>query len=271
MNCSRCLFRFLIVPALALGLPLPALSQVVLDLGDFPMSVGTVLASESANGIVSVSPGDAGADRTWDFSAISTEFDSYGYYVDPATAPGGDQYPDANVCQQVPMAGGWLCFFHRLDDVGVYLLGAAYGSDPPGTVMVMQIDTTGPILVNPITYGSQWSVTSTWYDMEGEINDVKVATYHADAWGTVTDAYGVFECLRIQKHQIVTYYDEGVPGDTSESWTYEWMAPTQGLVCSANSPNDLPAPDFTEGEFKRVDAGVAATNASSWSAIKAMY
>ena len=250
----------------------PALSQVVVNLSGWPMSAGTAITYESADGVVPIDPGPAGADRTWNFSAITTELSIIGYYVDPATAPGGPDYPTATVCQEIQAAGYSMYMFYRLDAAGMTLLGGSYWLDPPGTLMLLQMEASGPLMVDPITYGSMWTVSTTRYDMEGAINNVDVDDWHVDAWGTLTDVTGTFDCLRIQRHRVTTHYDEGVPGETDERWTYLRVAPDWGEICSVDSPDGFPSPDFTEGEFGRVTGTeLPAVGESSWSAIKSLY
>jgi len=235
------------------------------------MGPGDSVTTEDSDHGISLSPGPAGADQNWDFTGIATSNETTGFFVDPATAPGGGDYPTANVCQEIPVdATTFMYFFYRRDMSGVTMLGGSYFVEPSTTIL-MAIDSTGPMFINPISYGSQWTVTMTYYAMTGGINHVEVRNYHADAWGTVTDIFGTYECLRVQRHRVRTQYDDGLPGDVTEEYSYDWMTPGMGIVCSMYPSEPGLGPDFSTGEFDRTSYGQTAVAASSWSAIKAIY
>ncbi len=272
MRSRRDTVRSSLAIAMLLFLPTTALSQVVLDFNSFQMSLGDTWTFEGTSGPVAISPGPAGGGQTWDFSAIPTEFDLIVTYVNPSLSPGGENYPTANVCQQIPFDGGAFYQYFLLDGSGLNPLGSAYWMDPPGTTWLMEVDSTGPMFISPISYGAQWSTTITHYDFGGEIAEVDVRNYHADAWGAVTTSAGTLDCLRLKLHRVTTHYDGGIPGETEENWAYEWMSPDWGTVCIVRHEDGNPSPDFVTGELDVVtETGHTLVRDSSWGAIKAMY
>lgn len=135
----------------------------------------------------------------WDFSTYAYSEAGTSTAVDPATAPGTESFPDANVTYAETLTGGNgspSYVYHKITEQEYASLGHILDEDlliynPPIVSMVF-----------PATLGTTWETTSD-YEMYGMTTSYKGRKI-IDAYGTIKLPTGEYEALRIVSHDSTT-------------------------------------------------------------------
>ncbi len=232
-----------VVFVLLLCLTSSASGQVSIQLNDMPMTPGAVLTrSIGANFNLMTA---AGPDQSWDFSASVTVIDFPETWDDPEGNYGAEDFPTANLVMYGPMIEGMQQFtYFQQSGSSYWLVGAAYYYN--GEVVTIPSEVTGVNADFPLQYGDEWDFVSvTEFDGVVTTQDVH---HHIDAWGTVTDITGTFDCIRMRVDRTTTE----VPGDIVTQIEYYWYAPGYGEVVSVVSNHNETDPLFESGSFMRI-------------------
>ncbi len=80
-------------------------SQIVIEVADFPQANDSIYQGTDTLVPVSITPGSAGANQTWDFSQLRTRQGNTIHFADPATISSGANFPTAFIA--VEQFGGW--------------------------------------------------------------------------------------------------------------------------------------------------------------------
>lgn len=196
-----------------------ASAQITLTQSDFA-SVGDTVFLATDITITGTNVGTASATaQTWDFTSFSIEgFDTL-LFVSPASAPGGSDYPTANVAL---ITGQTSTFFNKTA-ASVEILGN--GGAAAGLGFSAPYNPTYNILNFPTTYGSSISATSgfdvtefigidTIVDFQPFVSNLHVmvdsirfkremdVNLDFDAHGTVNLDFGSFQALRAYNVQV---------------------------------------------------------------------
>ncbi len=219
-------------------------AQPVMQSGDLVGEPGTTIIFDTNLDLVPVDMGPSGANQTWNFTSITTNFEQAHHWVDPATTPYAANFPDANrsfyIAEVEPM-------YHYFEHTPSNYWTLGYGSE----IMVTNYNNTQPLLTFPVQYGDIWDTVYS-YDMMGML--VTDSTrYEVDGYGTVIDGQNTYHnILRTKSHKIITTTLMGMPVSTVTSWTYSWEEVGYGSVASMTSDIDEPNPNFTMGYFGRI-------------------
>jgi len=226
-------------------------AQVTLHFDDFPFQVGTEVTR--GHGDNSIAPGPTGGAMSWDYSALAVAYELTESYLDPAGLPGADIFPTATLAMTVAFDGdvGEIGFFEEvggnIELVGFTLISGGNPYPVPTTV-------NGPRFQFPMNYGDSWDyVGTTLFGNETHIDSTR---FVVDAWGTMTEAMGVFSCLRLRMDRTHTI----LPDNTvTTNIRYMWVAQNWGEVCLIESEDDETDPDFDNGNYERISTNSSGT------------
>jgi hypothetical protein len=188
-------------------------AQITITSGDFgsageSFTVGTHTAP-------GVSPGSAGPNQTWDFSALITQSLDTVQFLNPTGLPGATSFPGANLAIE---SNDGLFYFDKSSS-GVNTLGGA--SSFGGVPAVAVYNPPQTLLPFPAAYNDQFT-SSTAFNTElafpidtnilgcvikiDSIRIVRNSTLNTafDAWGTVTLPTGSFPSLRANSLESTT-------------------------------------------------------------------
>ncbi|RMG86397.1 MAG: PKD domain-containing protein [Bacteroidetes bacterium] len=288
---TKALLTFLFLAGLSTMLP----AQITLTADDFP-AIGDVLITKSDTVNTNVNVGVPGPDQVWDFSQLTPQSFLPQSFVDPASTPSADAFPDATIAistqgtfsyaKVLPTKAESLGFSLDLDGTGVY---TAFPFQNPGTIAVF-----------PLTYGTTFQDTFSFDvtlvgDPQQGLDSIRVkqiATVEAevDAYGTVITPNGSFEALRLVDSTTtvdsIWAYSSFlgwflVQSGVTPSKDIQWFAreskgplvtlgfDTDGNITSVDYTDvfPLPVPDFefnetTNGTFAFTDKSL--NNPTSW-------
>lgn len=145
-------------------------------------------------------PGTAGANQTWDFSALSGQSSAMAY-IDPSTAPSGSSFGSANMCTN---AAGQVYQFNN-NSVSAQEIHGFYTAS--GTTVYSDPE---KIMQFPCNYQTNWTDNlagsiSTGFTRSGTV------TGEADAYGTLILPSGTYSnVLRIK---VIEDYDDLFQGN----------------------------------------------------------
>jgi hypothetical protein len=211
---KRNLFLF----ALVMIMPFIVRAQITVTQADFASIGENIIQATDTLPVVAISPGSAGANQTWDFSALHNHYSTTYNFITVSSTPFATSYPMANLSAAVP---GPFYNFMNSSASSVQLWG--YGGDllNDGTQHALVYSNPEKMVLFPSTYNTPLNDTSK-YDVKfyyghnitygGNtyfIDSVrqKETNYIAggiDAWGTATTPDGDFPVLRnnSMKHTI---------------------------------------------------------------------
>lgn len=145
-----------------------------------------------------VSPGNAGANVTWNLSALTDDSTQVLSFVAPQGTPAYASFPASTVAQ--PSEGGDLTYFNCTAN-GVDLLGTTAGAD-----LVVYQDGER-ILSYPCAFNSQWqdAFSASFTVLGLTIDRAGTITGNADGYGSVVLPYGtVSNVLRVRTTELYT-------------------------------------------------------------------
>ncbi|HLN53165.1 MAG TPA: T9SS type A sorting domain-containing protein [Prolixibacteraceae bacterium] len=215
--------RNLLVFSMLVLLAFSVKAQIVVDRTDFPHTGDLVVTAVDET--THVSPGNAGANQTWDFhNLIATGYDS-ALFIPVNQAPNWQNFPLANMASQTldPGTGYAYGFYHDSgDDIGIAGM-QVMGELMPGFNIVMSARyLTESWFRLPYHYGDNRSCSymqdahagmynnGSLIDSSKVVSDVDVQML-VDAWGTMVTPTGSFQVLRVKETKNWV--------DSSYSWT----------------------------------------------------
>lgn len=183
-------------------------SQIVIEAVDFPVAGDSIYQGIDTLIPLTITPGGAGVDQTWDFSELRTRQGNTIHFADPTTVQGGSNFPNSFLA--VEQFGGWG--FADSANGTVEIVG--FTGDFSGFGLNMNVHFQNPqtIFVFPSTYLSSYSDTST-IDVKLEappalvaqspipIDSIRFKRFSAieseiDGWGTVITPLQSYSALR---------------------------------------------------------------------------
>ncbi|MFC2170405.1 T9SS type A sorting domain-containing protein [Calditrichota bacterium] len=240
-----------LIAVLTLCLSSLVLAQVTIDYEDFSTPSGTRTTSMESESGITLDVGSDGADQTWDYSEIIAEGERIRVSVSPDTIPGAASFPDANFVeyeQGPPEATTLFYSFGRIDETGYYQYGLSIYFTEQDTTYIVPFETSGPIYTFPLEYGDEWLYTHE-FDFSG--TQIDSMHFNIDAWGSVTDQAGTFDCLRLQTFTKGYEEEDDTLSLHDQQYSYTFLSPGNGMICSMDSDDSDVNPDFTLGEFSR--------------------
>jgi hypothetical protein len=179
-----------ILPLLLLAVPVLSQAQPVLT---FANTAPTPGSSFTLHYGPYVSPGEAGADRHWDLSALQTDSTVFIERVQPGTTPNGTAFPGATVAE----VGSEATMYFRSASDGVYFVGS------DADLVIYNTD-QAKYLPFPCTYQTSWTDA---FAAEFEVEDIQVfrsgqVSGVADGYGSLTMPSGTeSNVLRVHWHE----------------------------------------------------------------------
>lgn len=174
-------------------------AQIIVDSDDV-VSIGDTryLATDDSPD-ASIAPGNAGANQTWDFSALNAESIETAEFLDPTGTPYATDFPDATLAFPIDVGYGYLVNSAN----GLTLLGFGFGGE---AIQLNEVWAEWPMEYEN-TFGWELNidtiVENTFLPFPGaDILRVKkdtANTSEVDAWGSLTIPMGTFEALRVKK------------------------------------------------------------------------
>jgi len=246
------LFKLFFTIALLLSGAGALQAQVTITTSDFNFESGITFTKMTSVDLIEVDLGQAGADQSWNFSALEAQFEEIENVDNAEGNPGADSFPEANRCTYAPPGpdGSQLFTYSDLNNDHFILLGTAMRArfGEMDTTLAMPIETDAPFYAFPLNYGDEWDVVVITDFMGTVIIDSMYFT--VDAWGSITDAAGTFDCIRMQTYKVSTELGEE-EDEVERDYEYNWIAPEFGIVVSIDSEDNADDPDFNMGDFKR--------------------
>ncbi len=196
-------------------------AQITITQSDMPQLWKVYL--ESWDTLPTVSQGNAGANQTWNLSAIKNDFIDSGYYQSPNNTPYYSKFPSATDAYKSVLGGpgalkGSVGYDYLISNSSVYQLIGEYEVSP--TVLVDTFDNEKQ-LVLPLNYRSNWSETVRQVTtMSGVERSIIVSTQldTVDGWGSVTTPAGSYNSLRLKEVTLPQY--DSVFIWSGSSWTF---------------------------------------------------
>ncbi|MBN4081658.1 PKD domain-containing protein [bacterium AH-315-C07] len=187
----------------------------------------------------SISEGDPGVDKIWDFSGLASDYVDSTLFLAPQSTLFDDGFPNSNLAILEP---NQPYNYVHIDTNQAELLGYAYGPDPS-----QQLQYTPPeVTLNfPTTYLSNASssvyseylfgMTDTTFFDSVRLDITKTTVDTVDGWGNVITPKGTYEALRNKSIAVTStnIYGKGditfgmwmlVDVQTEKIVTYEWLS-----------------------------------------------
>jgi hypothetical protein len=197
------------------GLALTAQAQITVTRSDFA-NVGDFTANAYDTVLAGVSPGNAGASQTWDFSNLQVHTIDTNYFVAPASTPYASAFTSANIAVY-----NSLDSTYAFVDANVNLLnivGYVVPNAFTGTPVTLSFSPPVTQITFPSTMGTTFNVTnatgqSTFYYSDTYLtftfDSVRTTTTTnrasiVDGWGTTITPAGSFSTLRQRISEITS-------------------------------------------------------------------
>lgn len=224
-------------------------AQPVINWDDIPGEPGTVITNMSSFAPIPVDIGDAGENVTWNTSTYTATYEQVQTWIAPDESPFGDSFPLANRCMAVfsDTAGLEMYSYYTITQNTYWALGYAF----EGQENTIEYESNTPVYHFPTNYGDEWYSTFS-FSIGAGIVSYDSTFNEVDAWGTIQDQVGQFECLRVKSQHRVGMTINGVPVYQTTFWNYSWITPEMGMIVSMTSAENDDNPDFTLGVFTRL-------------------
>ncbi len=180
----------------------------------------------------SIMPGNAGANQSWDFSALVAHNHDTLSFVDPATTPYDANISGDNTAVYMANDDIWAYFNKNTADLQVMgFVGDIFGT---GAVTTVQFNPSETLIKFPANYQDVLVDTSS---LELIIDTIKVVqttykTVDIDAWGSIVIPLGTYDALRFN---ITKIENQDIYLDVFGNWvliqsqvdtvySYEWWS-----------------------------------------------
>lgn len=270
------------------------IAQITIDANDFINGSDTVLVSAVSN-YQNINYQTSGANSVWDFTNViidSQRVDTYG-----AVSSAGLLYqltfnnqflaPDYRASYFLPAGEGLLptgilpitienpVIFEKISNAAFERVGL--GLEIGGIGLPIQADPIDIVFKFPMNYQDSWTDTSGLF---ADLNPAFDATFKrqqirslsVDGYGTISTAYGTFDCIRVKTDII---YNDSIlfdlfgtgatwfPVPTAAETQYRWIAKNQKIpVMTIDLSNGFGGTQITKVEF-RDSKGVASIDGTN--------
>ena len=193
-----------------LSLAITSFGQIIINNDDIAPVGTTVYMSNDTVPEAGIVPGDAGANKTWDFSSVKEHTIDTIDLVLPASTPYADEFPESNFAMK--FSGDSMFLFMERSDDKLARTGMAFtlsNEDP----MMWHFEPEDILLDFPVAYENNYSedyvVDYTIASPQPGADSVRVKSDIAketniDAWGTLIIPMGTFDVLRQRVDEIST-------------------------------------------------------------------
>lgn len=214
-----------------------AQAQITITADDFPNIGGTLIIANSSNP-TGISIGLAGANQTYDFSAIVAEDTSSNVFIDPANTPGNTSFPNATLAAEDD--GAFIYFQETANEAT--LLGSYIDTSEnnTGQYFAFRFNPGQKIIEFPSTFNT--SYTDTWgstltFDGAPLSDSIRTTSSTVrdvlfDGYGTVITPDGSYDGLRERVYSTTTTTTEALAlgiwtpifTDETSDTSYNWYA-----------------------------------------------
>lgn len=218
---------------------LPSTAQITITADDFSNWNGiNVIQIQDTTNLTGISPGNPGANQTWNLAAIGMDVQDTMRFLNPSGVGCSGSFPGATYAVVFPNFDGYQYISITSSTLGV--LGMC-GVFMPPDIMIVPYTPALTKLTFPATFNTAFSGTTKQTMQFGLIPPppdsgrlVSTITYTSlvDGWGNVTTPIGTYNSLRVKTTQtkvdsMFMYMDgnwtyAGLPPTTTSTTTYEW-------------------------------------------------
>lgn len=240
-------------------LPGMAGAQISVTSGDILGLIGDSQIIESdTTASVTVNVGSAGANQTWDFTAVTVDgFRTTQSFSASAGTPFEADFPTANFVLSFSDSSGDAGFADAVVYEYSQVTSSSF-SNVGGGIVVPSLDTalvgfrSEDVAPLPLGFNTSWVSTET--DTFGDPATfasvcLDTSTHLVDAWGTLQLPIGTFDCLRVRtdsKYLEKTFVNGMVTSmSTSTTIDYAWLTKDNFVLVEAESQDDDTNPNFT--------------------------
>jgi hypothetical protein len=154
-------------------------------------------------------PGGAGPDQSWDFSAAVQDIEQVNTFVDPATTPDGDQFGSSNLAWTTDGSN----YSFVTNSTGELALDG-FSGDPLGDgtfTVVAPFDPTMTLHQLPRQYNTAFAddfgfditIDGSGFGLyQARIREVATVNDTTDAFGSITTPVGTYDCIRSRSTTI---------------------------------------------------------------------
>lgn len=221
---------------------------------------GSQTQLSDTTGSTTVNVGSSGANRTWDFSSLNIQGETYSVdFVSPTGTPFESDFPEANFAEQSgSMQQGQeftTYLYFQITSSNFSTLGGGLVT-PDTSYKSFDSQDVAPL---PLQFGTNW--TSTESDTFGDPQTFAFVTETTsentvDAWGTVILPIGSFPCLRIRSNdtEVSQTFVNGSPinSEVITNIDYTWISKDNFAVASVGSQDNETNPDFTNANYVEI-------------------
>jgi len=193
-----------------LSLAITSFGQIIITNDDIAPVGTTVYMSNDTVPAAEIIPGDAGANKTWDFSNVKAQTTDTINLVLPASTPYADKFPESNFA--MTFSGDSMFLFMERNDDKLVRTGMAFTlseEDP----MFWHFEPEDILLDFPVAYENSYTenyvIDYTIVSPQPGADSVRLKSDVAketniDAWGSLTIPLGTFDVLRQRVDEIST-------------------------------------------------------------------
>lgn len=237
--------------------PLNLNAQIVIEAEDFP-HIG-MLVVRDVDSTTTLSPGQAGLNRVWDFSNLTTSYTDSTLYISPEGLPGAENHPGSNIVEKATNIGAtydgsYNYIFRETTFDGWIDHGQELRINFWGLSWIWHTMFTPPAEMChlPMFYGLSYDQEFAWTTYSAGLSggvqyDTSLMVAHltahqeVDGSGTIITPTGSFDALRVHEHiygyDTVYSYAAGIGWvfeevNYSEWHNYRWFAEGIGEVGS---------------------------------------
>ncbi|MBK7029519.1 MAG: T9SS type A sorting domain-containing protein [Bacteroidales bacterium] len=225
----------LIIFQIGIFIPWNLGAQIVINANDFP-TIG-MLVVRDVDSTSALSPGQAGLNRVWDFSNLTTSFTDSTLYISPAGLPGAENHPGSNIVEKAMNIGatydgsynyifrettldGW---FDHGQELRINFWGLSW-------IWHTMITPAAHMCHLPMFYGLSYDQEFTWSTYNAGLSggvqyDTSLMVAHltvhqeVDGSGVIITPTGSFDALRVHEH--VFGYDTVYSFSPGMGWSFE--------------------------------------------------
>lgn len=192
---------YLILLGFFLAMPMFSIAQPTITATGVNPVIGESYNIQNCNYI---NPGNAGANQTWNLSAMTGTSVTSTSYVAPSSTPSGSSFPNSNIAWSIPSS---TVSYYKTSSTALQYYGIASGS------LIMSYSNPEDVLHYPFTYNNTYS--DSWYTVffNGAYTFYRRGTTNvtADGYGTlITPAGNYNDVLRV--HLVQSYRDSAYIG-----------------------------------------------------------
>ncbi len=196
-----------------LALTILSYGQIVITNDDIAPVGTTIFMANDTVPADEIVPGDAGADKSWDFINVVAHTIDTMDFVMPASTPYADEFPASNfaIDNSSEQDSTDLYFYMTRNSDKMASLG--FVGESPGGVFIWKVTPEDVILDFPVTYQNSYSENYTevavFSSPQPGADSVRLKNTTSkqtdvDAWGTLSIPMGTFDVLRQRIDEVTT-------------------------------------------------------------------